>query len=184
MPAIQLWTIADLDTLPYDGVRYEILDGELIVNPPPGLPHQDAGGQLYMMLYQYYEAQGAGYAFVSPVGLPFDQRNYVEPDVIVSERREGKRPRELAPARTLLVVEVISPSSGSRDRGRKRRLYMEGGVAEYWIVDVAKGCIERWFPSSAAPEVLTESIEWRVKPDAEPFQLDLIAFFERMRDDA
>ena len=184
MSALKQWTIAELDALPYDGVRYEILDGALVVNPPPGLPHQDAGGQLYMMLYQYCEAQGSGYAFVSPVGLPFDDHNYVEPDVIVSERRDGKRPRELAPSRTLLVVEVISPSSGSRDRGRKRRLYMEGGVAEYWIVDVAKGCVERWLPASAEPEVLSESIEWRVASEAQPFRLDLRTFFERMRDDA
>lgn len=184
MPAVKVWTIADLDTLPYDGVRYEILDGELIVNPPAGLPHQDAGGVLYIALYNYCEREGAGFVFISPVGLPFDQHNYVEPDVIVAERQDGRRPKALEPTRSLLVVEVISPRSGPRDRGRKRRLYMEGGVAEYWIVDVPKKRLERWLPGRAQAEIVTDAIEWRVTPTSEPFRLDLVRYFAKVGDEA
>ena len=35
-----LWTLADLDGLPDDGRRYEIIDGSLLVSPPPSNDHQ------------------------------------------------------------------------------------------------------------------------------------------------
>ena len=45
MPALdRIWTVDDLDELPDDGNRYEIIDGELFVTPAPAWPHQRAAG--------------------------------------------------------------------------------------------------------------------------------------------
>ena len=38
------WTRADLDRLPDDGNRYEVLDGELLVTPAPSAPQPPPGG--------------------------------------------------------------------------------------------------------------------------------------------
>jgi Uma2 family endonuclease len=44
------WTVADLQDLPDDGNRYEVIDGELLVTPVPALPHQAAVGELYLLV--------------------------------------------------------------------------------------------------------------------------------------
>ena len=41
-----------------------------------------------------------------------------------------------------LVVEILSPSTASVDRGRKLSLYERSGVREYWIVDRAARLVE------------------------------------------
>ncbi len=42
-----------------------------------------------------------------------------------------------------LVVEVLSPSTASRDRGEKKAIYERNGVDEYWMVDVIARRISR-----------------------------------------
>lgn len=177
MPAIQLWTIADLDTLPYDGVRYEILDGELIVNPPPHVRHADALGRLLFSLYEYCRAQPNVTAFTSPIGLRFSDHRYFEPDILVARLNEGPLPDMLDPKQALLVVEVLSPSSSARDRGRKREIYMEEGVAEYWVVDEANHSIERWLHGEQLPVVETGILLWSVAAGAVPMAIDLRTLF-------
>jgi Uma2 family endonuclease len=44
LPFSRPLTRADLDDLPDDGHRYELIDGVLIVSPGPQLPHQDVVG--------------------------------------------------------------------------------------------------------------------------------------------
>lgn len=43
-----------------------------------------------------------------------------------------------------LVVEILSPSTGDRDRGVKLRLYRRQGVSEYWLVDPEAQAVEVW----------------------------------------
>ena len=41
-----------------------------------------------------------------------------------------------------LIIEILSPSTGSRDKVEKSRLYYTHGVKEYWIVDPDNKVIE------------------------------------------
>jgi Uma2 family endonuclease len=50
--AARPFTVADLEGMPDDGRRYELIDGELLVSPAPGWPHQEAAYTLYMLLRQ------------------------------------------------------------------------------------------------------------------------------------
>lgn len=59
MPTLKRqWTVDDLDDLPDDGQRYEVIDGELFVTPSPSLDHQAAVGALYRVLAGYLEREG------------------------------------------------------------------------------------------------------------------------------
>ena len=126
-----LLTRADLDALPDDGLRHELIDGAFVMTPAPGLPHQTMSGALYRALWS--ASTGTG---LRVIYAPFDVvlgPNVVEPDIIVAPRTAFTE-RDL-PTAPLLAVEVRSSSTGWLDEGRKRTLYEESGVASYWLVD-------------------------------------------------
>ena len=133
------WTSADLEGLPDDGRRYEIIDGELFVSKQPHFYHQHVCGKIYRFLEDWSDQSNLGQAITAP-GLIFADDDDVVPDVAwLSWERlaaalgdDGKL--HSAPD---LVVEVLSSGSTNqrRDREAKLKLYSRRGVLEYWIVD-------------------------------------------------
>ncbi len=177
------WTADMVRALPDDGQRYEVIDGELFVSPAPSLDHQYALGQLFSYLKEYLQRSGVGFAFFAPADVEFSPRRYVQPDLFVSLPVEGRRPREwTSMPGLLLAVEVLSPSTSRLDRVRKRRLYMEEGVPEYWIVDLDARVVERWRQNETRPDVLDQSLEWLPPGAIEAFALDLRQFFADVLD--
>lgn len=133
------WTSADLDALPDDGKRYEIIDGELYVSKQPHWDHQVVCGQLFVLLQGWSLQTGAGRANIAP-GVIFDDDDDVAPDVVWASA--ARLATALAADGHLhavpeLAVEVLSPDSTNarRDRDVKLKLYSRRGVDEYWIVD-------------------------------------------------
>ncbi len=129
------FTIEDLEALPDDGNRYELMGGAIVMTPAPEPVHQRVAGRLFRMLE---DACPRGHeVFIAPIDydLPGDQR--LEPDLIVVPDA-GVGPKRLAgPA--LLVVEIVSPGSRLNDTITKRAVYAEAGVPAYWIVDPHRG---------------------------------------------
>jgi Uma2 family endonuclease len=133
------WTSKDLESLPDDGKRYEIIDGELYVSKQPHYHHQRVCMKLGALLESWSETSKLGEVNCAP-GLIFDDDDDVAPDVVWGSfarlktilRDDGKP--HAAPE---LVVEVLSPEprNESRDREAKLKLYSRRGVGEYWIVD-------------------------------------------------
>ena len=146
MTSTQRWTSADLDALPEDGSRYEIIDGELFVSTQPHFYHQHVCGKVYWTLENWNYKTNLGQAIFAP-GLIFANDDDVVPDVAwLSKQRlsvalgdDGKL--HSAPD---LVVEVLSPGSTNlrRDREAKLKLYSRRGVLEYWIVDCRAQSLE------------------------------------------
>lgn len=135
-------TYTDLEQFPEeDGRKYELIDGELFVTPAPLLPHGRVALRVGRRLLEYVEAHG-GDAYTD-AGLYFDDRNYVIPDLtlVTADKLAGLGVRHLDVPPDL-AVEVSSPSTRGRDRGRKRELYEQRGVPEYWFVDLDGRCVE------------------------------------------
>jgi Uma2 family endonuclease len=180
MPALPTtgWTVDMLETLPDDGNRYEVIDGELFVTPAPYVAHQIVVGELHARLREYLRAHPVGRAIVAPADVRLGDRTSVEPDVFVIPQVKGPFPRVWSPLGTLLLaIEVLSPTTARVDRGRKRTLYQREGVPEYWIVDLDARLIERWGPGDQRPEVLTERIEWRPSGLVEALAVELDGLF-------
>jgi Uma2 family endonuclease len=139
-PSQQLrWTISDLEGLPENGNRYEIIDGELFVTRAPHLNHQDAAGLLYAALLNWSLENNLGKPFFTP-GVIFSPEDAVIPDLIwISHERKSRIVDDAGhlTAAPELVVEVLSNSAKDkkRDRETKLKLYSAQGVMEYWIVD-------------------------------------------------
>ena len=137
-------TYADLELFPDDGLRREIIDGELFVTAAPALRHQRAVARLTAIFLAYIDAHG-GDAFPAPTDVYLADDTVVEPDVVLVlaanlDRLEEKFVRS-APD---LVVEVSSPSTRRVDLVRKREAYERFGIAEYWFVDLDGDRIEQF----------------------------------------
>lgn len=126
-----LLTIDDLDCFPDDGNRYELIDGELLVSPPPAVPHQWLQTNLLVLLAN--NAPGDLAVFAAPVGVELRLDTHVEPDLLVVPKSALGGPK--LHGRPLLVVEILSPSSRRTDGVRKRRVYEQMGIPSYWIAD-------------------------------------------------
>ena len=177
------WTFDDLEDLPDDGNRYEIIDGELFVTPSPVLSHQAAVRVMLVVLAAYLERERVGCVFTSPGDVVFSPRRAVQPDVFVLPLINDRPPQTWAEAgRPLLAVEVLSPSTARADRVVKRTLFREEGVAEYWIVDLDSRIIERSTPAELRPELLDEWLTWRPDGSNEPLRVDVAAYFARVLD--
>src|SRR4051812_131621 len=126
MPMLeQQWTVADLQDLPDDGNRYEVIDGELLVTPAPSLDHQRAILGLSDLLRACLNPRRLGEVIISPADVVFSARRGVQPDLFVIPLLVP-RPKRVEPGMPLLLaVEVLSPSTGRADRVKKRRLYRE-----------------------------------------------------------
>src|SRR5215213_264492 len=156
-PDVNAWTVEDLAAIPEDGRRYEVIDGELFVTPSPALRHQDAIAKLFLLLAPYVASERIGHVVMAPADVTFSQRRGVQPDLFVAPLVNGKRPRELADIRDLLLaVEVLSPSSARADRVIKRAMYRDQGVAEYGVVDLYARTFERSTPANKAVEVAAD----------------------------
>lgn len=116
-------------------VRYQLVDGMLVVNEPT-YAHQRACDNIQFALALWVRADTSRGTVGRPQDYQFGDRNVFAPDVWWSRRSEFGLTRhgqpDLVPD---LVVEVRSPSTWRHDRGRKRQLYGEAGVAELWLVD-------------------------------------------------
>jgi len=175
------WTAEMVRALPDDGNRYEVVDGELLVTPAPGGPHQRAVREFLRLLDEHAHTLGIGEALASPADIELDPQGMVQPDVFVQGLVEGRPARAWnVGAPLLLAVEVLSPSTARADRITKRGRYQRAGIPEYWIVDLDARVVERWRPDDRRPEVLGETIEWRPTPEAVPLTLELPPLFARI----
>lgn len=163
LPERTMWTFADLEALPDDGNRYEILHGELLVTPLPSNGHQSVAAELTYLVMQWCRTN-TGWSVLAPGGVYVSDTTWMEPDLAVypTPRHTDTPWPEMPPP--LLVVEILSRSTAKRDRHRKRPAYLASGVREVWLVDRATRTIERWIAPSELPDVHHGSISWT--PDA------------------
>jgi Uma2 family endonuclease len=174
------FTRAMFDALPDDGKRHEVIDGVHYVNPSPGWPHQFVVGDLFAVLHAYIKREPAvGWVLLAPFDIDLGDDTVVEPDIVVVPRTGRRPPDAGAPGVVpVLAIEVVSPSSGSRDRILKRRRYQRAGIAEYWIVDPVSRLVERWRPEDERPEVITDTLHWSPPGAAATLSIDLHPIFE------
>lgn len=136
-------TYADVERIPQDGFRHEIIGGEEFMTPAPDLDHQTVVGNLFRILAIHARANSLGRVFVAPTDVLLTQHDVVEPDVVfVAQASVSILKEKYIQGPPELVVEVLSPSTASQDRGEKLDLYGRCGVREYWIADLSSRTVE------------------------------------------
>ena len=171
------WTSADLESLPDDGNRYEVLDGELFVTPQAEYGHQYVAAAIARILFDYCHAHGIG-EVVGP-GAVVWAKNELQPDVqVIPGRHDPLRKtkwRDLP--RPMLVVEVLSDSTRWRDVGKKRDAYLRLKIPTYWIVDLDERSVEVWSATSPEALLVTDVLRWRPVAGLPALEIQLASIF-------
>jgi Uma2 family endonuclease len=120
-------TYDDLVNFPDDGLRRELIDGEVFVTPAANTRHQRLVGRLHRLLANHFESRGGGEVFVAPYDVVLSLTDVVEPDlVVVAGADVGLVTEANIKGAPTLAVEVVSDPR--HDRVRKHKLYASFGT--------------------------------------------------------
>jgi Uma2 family endonuclease len=159
-PAAKPATFDDLLRQPED-VRAEVIDGAIVVSPPPLPEHGRVQRSLAAFIGRPYDDDDGrggpgGWWILTEVDVQLSPHDVVRPDVAGWRREplpDPRRPRPLDVAPDW-ICEVVSPARPAHDRVTKRRLYAAHGVPYYWIADPDGRTLE-------ALRLDLETREWR-----------------------
>jgi Uma2 family endonuclease len=153
------FTLADYMALP-EGMRVELIEGELLKMANPTVGHQRILMRLALALIRLY---GTDRVLMGPVGVNIDDWNGFQPDLVVVPGNALPDDADRHVGTPLVVVEVLSPSTKSRDRKIKAKHYFRKGVAEVWLVDVDARSVE--VRTAAMSATATETLASAVLPE-------------------
>ncbi len=135
---LEIKTLTEFETMPKEeGWNYELIDGLVMMSPRPTAKHQVINGNLYSELR--HKLKGSRCIPIPEIDLVLEGNNLI-PDlmVICNEDITDMKRYEKPP---LIAIEIVSPTSASRDHIIKRRKYEQLGIQEYWIVSPEEKCI-------------------------------------------
>lgn len=167
------WTTDDLDNLPDDGRRRELLDGVLIMSPSPTAAHQIIAMRLGVALEELCPDE---YDVTQGVEVRINHRRSFIPDVLVTTATAAaRRTAKYEPHEVVLAVEIVSPTSESIDRVLKPALYAKAGIPYYWRIEIENGALVVYAHKiDPVNEVYTETGRWTENIEtAEPFPVAL-----------
>lgn len=173
------YTADDYLALP-EGERVELLRGRLVMmSPAPRPRHQFVGVQLCTHLNTIAANHGA-IVLASPVDVQLDSKTILQPDVVYIRQERLRQIRDRVYGAPDLVIEVLSPSTTTRDRVEKLDLYAQAGVPEYWIVDPASHVVEFHTLDGPTYRVVANDKGEYQSPQFAEVQIDLTSFWQEV----
>ena len=158
--------------------RWEILDGIAYMQAAPSRIHQEISGELYRQFANYFQGKSCR-VYHAPFCVRLDIekndndiKNVVEPDIAIvcDSSKLDKRGCKGSPD---MIIEILSPSSGRKDRFVKFNKYEKAGVEEYWVVEPDEKLVSIFVLQSngeyGRPKMYTENDKIKVSifPDLE-----------------
>ena len=163
--------------------KVEFIDGEVILHSPARNRHLDVTLWIATLLRAHVGLQQLGTVKVEKCLCVFPRNDY-EPDIVYF----GLEKTQSIQADTMkfpvpdMVVEVLSPSTETRDRGVKFEDFAANRLGEYWIVDADKSVIEQYVLHDSNFELVLKSSSGRISsPVIAGFQSDIEAFFDEQK---
>jgi Uma2 family endonuclease len=150
------WKTSDLDRLPDDPwLRFEIIDGELIVSRRPHLQHSEIIVTLVSFLHSAVRTLGGKVLAEPGIVWGEEAEDNVVPDIaVVLPDRLHLASGPALSGTPNIAIEVVSGSSRTIDYIQKRYLYERTGAQEYWIVDRFERQVQIWrFTNAPATSV-------------------------------
>ncbi|MFD5342324.1 Uma2 family endonuclease [Streptomyces anulatus] len=131
------WTVDAVLALPEDSTqRVELVGGQLMMSPAPGLPHQRASHRLHNLLEQAAETAGADVEMFEAINIVVPDGLLI-PDLVIVDSAAALEAGVAVHAHDVLaVVEIASPSTRVTDRKLKPALYAAAGIEHYWRIEL------------------------------------------------
>ncbi len=129
-------------TIQDDFITETINGQEVLMSPRPATPHNRVASNIHGIFWQFLRKKSCETFFEPDVFL--DEANNFVPDVAIICDKDKIKHNGIHGAPDL-VVEVLSPSTITNDRGVKKDAYERAGVKEYWIVDPTAKSIEVYY---------------------------------------
>jgi Uma2 family endonuclease len=156
-------TADELLRLPDDGMRHELVRGELRTMPPGGDEHGSLSATLHGSLFPHVRAQNLGRTYIADTGfrLASDPDTVRAPDVafVRRERVEATGPltgfRDGAPD---LVVEVISPTDLYTEVEEKVAEYLDHGARMVFVVNPRRRTVARHRPGEPVRTLTVDDV--------------------------
>jgi Uma2 family endonuclease len=127
------WTTDDLDNMPEDGLRRELVDGALLVSPSPTDVHGIISGLLFSALYASCPRE---FQVSQTVEIRINPRRSFIPDLVVAtDQAARRRSAKYSPDEVVLAIEIVSPTSTSMGRITKPALYATAGIPYFWRIE-------------------------------------------------
>ncbi len=126
-------------------MKAEFIEGEIVVHSPVRFKHNLVLKRLLLLLDTYVEQRQLGYVGIEKLMTRFTRNDY-EPDLCFFAQAKSQfftSEQTVFPIPDL-IVEVLSASTESRDRGVKYDDFESHGVGEYWIIDAQTEVIEQY----------------------------------------
>jgi Uma2 family endonuclease len=161
--------------LPDDGNRYEVVDGDLFVTPPPSQEHEEVLAVLSAVLTPYVTRQRLGRVY-HPRAVVEAAGSRAEPDLMVRAVQATRSATWASQPVPILVIENLSDATRRRDQVEKRAYYARIGVPSYWIVDRESRTIRVVRPGRP-DDVCDSTLVWHAAGASEPLALDVRALF-------
>lgn len=120
-----------------EGTLCELINDVLIMSPAPTPRHQHFSKQIFKAIERLVESKGLGEVFFSPVDVYLDEKNVLQPDIVFISKEKlhiinWNKGIMGAPQ---LVVEILSKGNKNIDLNKKKKIYEQFGVNEYWLID-------------------------------------------------
>ena len=133
------WTEAELQALPDDGYKHEVVNGELVMSPKNNFEHGHLGMRLGSALLVHVEREKLGAVVDSSTGFWMQNENCRAPDVsfVSKVRLRGFKsaPRSFLNAAPDLAVEILSPHNTRAEIQERLKDYFSSGTKLVWIID-------------------------------------------------
>lgn len=119
-----------------EGTQAEIIDNQIYMSPSPVFNHQEVLLEIASQLKLLFK--GTGKVAIAPFDVFLDEtRNAVQPDIVLilnsnSKPIESKGHYHGVPD---LVIEILSPGNLEYDQVKKKQLYEQFKIKEYWMVN-------------------------------------------------
>jgi Uma2 family endonuclease len=156
-----------------DDKRYELIDGEAYVLPSPNRRHQEILLRLAFLIESHLREHPVGRVYIAPFDVVLTESDIVQPDIVYVSNEDADVLTDANIWGTpTWAIEVLSPSTRSRDLTLKRKAYERTGLGELWFVDPEADSVqvlvlrEGRYEERAAPAM--------VRPEAVPgLEIDL-----------
>ena len=160
--------------------KAEFINGEIIFHSPVKLRHNLASGHLYRLLSTFVMQHDLGLVGYEKIMISLTRNDY-EPDIcfFVKARAAAFKPDQMHFPAPDFIVEVLSASTASADRGVKFDDYAAHGVAEYWLIDPVTETVEQYTLQNQAYELVIKAQTGQIVSRAVPlFEIPIRAIFE------